>query len=183
MLNAWISKNDILSILSKCKRNDNLLEKRQFIIEINRLKEYKKHKRTKKLHINYISDIKTSIYNYKLSVERKYMIGYFENYFNNLNEYQKEHFKMLFSSYEGYEWYKCELDKKSYANIIPANNLKDIIKVSNRTILRWRKKGIIRKRIERIYEYQNGEIKRSSTFYYYDLSEIEEKIKYLIKES
>ena len=130
------------------------LEKRIFITGINQLKEHKKPKKGRVQHqMNYIYENRSLIFNYKMAVKNKLIKGYFENYLNGLNEFQKYNFALEFNHYYfGYKFkddygylYNNELDERVYINIIPDFNLKDIINVSSRTISRWIKRDIEQK--------------------------------------
>jgi len=36
MLNAWLNKNDIAGFLSECENIDGFIDKRKFVIELNK---------------------------------------------------------------------------------------------------------------------------------------------------
>jgi len=170
MLNAWLNKNDVAGLLFECKNINGFIDKREFVIELNKLKEYKKPKKPHKPYRpNFIHEIKTDILNYKSDVKHKSKTGYFENYINNLNEFAK---RELVNSFK--------YDNFTNINIVPAHNLINIVKVSDMTITRWLKNDFIQKKHKNILAYHNNNLISAFNFYYYDLSDIEKKIKYLL---
>ena len=135
MLDAWIHKDDILKWLSDFETINGYIKRDKFLFEAHKLKQYKKPKNSfPKRTVNYVEIIKKDIKNYKYAVKYRGKVSYLEKYIDTLNEQEKELFRKNFNSLYG---------KYMYINIIPLKNLKDIVKVSDRTISRWVKRGFI----------------------------------------
>jgi len=160
MLDAWIKSEDVLKLLSKMETIGNCIEKKRFLFEIHRLKQYKKPKKPPQQRtINYSKAIIKEIENYRNAVENGER-NYLQKQIDIQGESDKVHFAKYFDAMYGND---------KYINIIPAENLKDIIKVSDRTIKEWNKKNIIRLKYIEGHQF-------NTNFYYYDLSEIKVSI-------
>ena len=152
MLDAWVNRGDVLKLLFDLEAISDCVEQKRLIFEINRLKKHKNPQKPKKQRvINYLDDVMKSIKNYKHAVKYKGRVSYLEKYIETLNEADKEVF------------IKCFDSNTMYINIIPLENLKNIVKVSDRTISRWAKKGFIKPK-------ENHSAHRH--FVYVDLAEI-----------
>ena len=144
MLNAWINRGDILKLLSNSETINDCIERNKFLFEIHKLKQHKKPKKPKKQRtINYLDEIAKLIQNYRYAVKYKGKVSYLEKYIDALSEQDKELFTKNFTEKYG---------KDMYINIIPFDNLKNIVKVSDRTISRWVAKGFIE---PKYYDFTN----------------------------
>jgi hypothetical protein len=180
MLNAWIDKNDILNLLSKSETINDCVERAKFLFEIHRLKEHRKPKKPQKQRtVNYSEDNNKLIQNYRRAVKYKRKTSYLESFLDSLGDGKREDVIWELKNYYR-EWFLRgvsfeklqELEKKDinienlYTDIIPSGNLKDILKISAKTISRWEKRGYISP-IDIL-----GSRECSFQFYIYDLSKI-----------
>jgi hypothetical protein len=165
----FIHKEDVLSLLNNIERiGEGLLHKGQFIDKLHSLKQHEKV--TSRRKINYIKDLKLCIENYKKEIKYNRKTGYLEAYSNSLDWSEKDMFQHFM--------YKIVQDGFSKHNIIPACNLKDILKIQQRTVSDWTKKKIIPKH----YTHKSYNIVKSDyyIFKFYDLSEIENSLNSLL---
>jgi len=145
-----------LDLLLRLEAIDDCVERNVLLFKIHRLKQYREPKKPKKQRtVNHSKDIIKEIENYRNAVKYKGRTSYLEKHIGTLTEEDKmlsiKHFDV----------------NTMYINIIPFNNLKDVVKVSDRTISRWAKKGFINP--------QCNPAKRSH-FVYVDLLEIKQHI-------
>jgi len=167
MLNAWIKKDDILKLLNDCEIIEGMIDRKGFQVAVSKMKEYKKPKPKPKpkleckLRINYVDECISRIVDYRNNV--KY--GIEKDYFSkNLEESTEdlELKKFIMKHFTSGNISKLFVRM----NVVPKKYLKDILKVSQRTIQRWEKKEIIEEIGFDLFEC-------------YDLSCIEKKFKSL----
>jgi len=182
MINAWINKNDVFNILSECECINEYIERKGLILKINALQEHKRPVKPKKPipeRINDVSIIKSNIFNYQINVKIGYQKSYFDEWLDSENAIITENgCSRVASTREGLRW--TESDEKDFkekyninnvkTDIVPINYILSVLGISYRTLIRWKKKGIIKKYTEH------------NIIDFYNLSEIYENIKYLNKD-
>jgi hypothetical protein len=155
-----------------------MIEKNGFLREVSKLKGHRKPKKINKYRINDKIGIKSHIMNYQRGVKHRHIESHFDTYIEKIDERQR---RKLLNELIYWE-YRNETESDISARIVPASELHSIIKVSERTIARWEKKGVIQKRIfliEGIINVPAKERVSAREFRYYDLSEIIAELKQL----
>jgi len=196
MFDTWIHKDDILNLLSNLETRSNCIEKERFMFEFSRLKQHKKPK--KQRNVNHSYNISKQIKNYRNSVKNG-KTSYLEAYIHSKKSWKTQRLDKDYTyRYTDYCTDKY-VDKQRFidalsgfdnGNIIPINNLKSILKITQKTISEWEEKGIIKRHTIVInggckFQYSSKKLlltdkklylRKFFNFHYYDLSEITDNL-------
>ena len=175
MLNAWISRDDILQLLSEIESRNKMVERIAFVREINRLKEHKKPQIKIKRTIDYKKETIDSIEQYRNDVKNRTRTSYFDIWLDKEDVKRMEGDKVVETISRRNDFGDSllielknnlcvnEHDKNDFIkmNIVPIEYINELVQKSDRTIQRWQKDRKIIK--ETIYHF---------CLTYYDLQEL-----------
>jgi len=148
MLDAWINRDDIERLIADSETINGLIERHTFIWEINNLKEYKKPKK-KKRGVYFRDAMLNDIEKYREDVKAGKIDSCIERWLNETvtepgygeTKIVKKREIWIGKAVEG--WLKSDFTKDELIDIIPVRYLGSILKVSNRTLQRYREREII----------------------------------------
>jgi hypothetical protein len=170
MSTGWIYKYDIVELLSKIKSINGLINKRDFLAALTKcIKEHgtPQKAKTNRGRINYKSETKASIVNYRNAIKYGRGNSFFDEYIRDMDEEQRNNLSYHF------DLYNDERKLNARINIVPEKKFPSICKVSARTVARWRKENKICR-----FEYIINEVIKGKkttpahVFRFYDLSKI-----------